>query len=449
MNKSKIDKSGEAFPSWERVKALLFISLWQRFSSETSRFLRPVFLASVRMTRLLRGQMVQGVCILFLHLAAEVYAQGPSLSTDLLPRVGEATPSTRFGSRSQIQNSLNLKITNIQWSDSTINPVMGCDGCELWATRSQVIAELKKVLGGMRPDLAELNAKIDGIARRLQHVNYAVLIKQVVKSFVRDDWARKQAVNDVKSILRCYAGILHLYRGGKIAGYAEDFSKPVLFPGRVLEAARWADFRGTCRPDKPWLDGLPRLIFVSDMGDALSRNITFENLLEEIILPVGSDKGSRHVWLWLTKRPARMADFGKWLLQHGGEWPRNLVAMTSVTSRKTLGRIDALRRVPCAVRGLSVEPLFESVNLSLKEINWVIAGGASGTGAEPFELSWARDIQKQCRKSGSAFFLKQLGANAVENGTPLKMRDSHGGDWSEWPQDLRVREMPEEFKALA
>lgn len=26
------------------------------------------------------------------------------------------------------------KNTAIQWADSTINPVMGCDGCELWPT---------------------------------------------------------------------------------------------------------------------------------------------------------------------------------------------------------------------------------------------------------------------------------------------------------------------------
>src|SRR3712207_7534850 len=42
------------------------------------------------------------------------------------------------------------------------------------------------------------------------------------------------------------------------------------FPGRMAEAALWSDLTGTDRPDKPWLNGMPRLIFISDMGDALS-----------------------------------------------------------------------------------------------------------------------------------------------------------------------------------
>lgn len=37
------------------------------------------------------------------------------------------------------------------------------------------------------------------------------------------------------------------------------------------------------------------------------------------------------------------------------------------------------------------------------------------------------------------------GASPVpaENKTPLSLRDPKGGNWNEWPQDLRVREFPE------
>jgi hypothetical protein len=38
-----------------------------------------------------------------------------------------------------------------------------------------------------------------------------------------------------------------------------------------------------------------------------------------------------------------------------------------------------------------------------------------------------------------------LGSNAVENGQPLKLSHAHGGDWQEWPEDLRVREFPQGF----
>jgi hypothetical protein len=44
-----------------------------------------------------------------------------------------------------------------------------------------------------------------------------------------------------------------------------------------------------------------------------------------------------------------------------------------------------------------------------------------------------------------AFFLKQLGKKPFYQNQPLKLEDKHGGDWAEWPEDWRVRELPEAF----
>lgn len=38
--------------------------------------------------------------------------------------------------------------TGIQWCDGTVNPVAGCDGCELFETREQVIARIAKAVVG-------------------------------------------------------------------------------------------------------------------------------------------------------------------------------------------------------------------------------------------------------------------------------------------------------------
>ena len=182
------------------------------------------------------------------------------------------------------------------------------------------------------------------------------------------------------------------------------------------------------------------------MGDALSEGIEFDYLNAEIIEVVTSPEGLRHFWLWLTKRPARMAEFGDWLLAtHGMKWPDNLAAMTSVTNRATRTRIDELRRVPAKLRGLSVEPLVESVELDLAGIDWVIVGGESGKYSRTFDLDWARSLRGQCHGAGVAFFVKQLGANPVEDGFPIELRDSHGGNWDEWPEDLRIRDFPKAF----
>jgi hypothetical protein len=90
-------------------------------------------------------------------------------------------------------------------------------------------------------------------------------------------------------------------------------------------------------------------------------------------------------------------------------------------------------------------------------IDWVIVGGESGSGARSCGVDWIRDIVKQCSSAGVACFVKQLGAayvdalNAVggaqtpavpEYGPIARLRDRKGGDMSEWPADLRVRQFP-------
>jgi protein gp37 len=259
---------------------------------------------------------------------------------------------------------------------------------------------------------------------------------------------RKQVIDAIRSRAKCYAGLLGTMRAGH-KGYAHQFEVPKLFPGRMAKAARWGEPNEDEVAGKPWLQGCPRLIFVSDMGDALSRGVPFDFLEREIIQNVVSRAGSRHVWLWVTKRPKRMAKFGDWLGERGISWPENLVPMTTITSMKVSGRVDALRKIPSRFKGLSCEPLFGPVNLDLAGIDWVIAGGGSDTLAEPFDVEWALQLRAGCRTAGGAFFLKQLGRNPFLGGSAIVLDDKHGGDWNEWPEDWRVREVPPGFKREA
>ncbi len=274
------------------------------------------------------------------------------------------------------------KNTEIQWCDSTVNPTMGCDGCELWS-------------------------------------------------------------KDRKS---CYAGTLHTRFGGHTKGYAPSFEQVTEFPGRMAIAASWSDLRGKPRINKPWLDGLPRFIFVSDMSDALSMSVPFDYLKKEIIDNVVSEKGKRHCWLWLTKRPDRMAKFSAWLAEQGIGWPQNLWAGTSITDQKSSNRIKHLSNVGDSetIRFLSVEPQVESIDLAafLPEVNWVIQGGESGPGARPFQIEWAVRLIDACKTHGIPYFLKQLGTVVEQNGNRLSFTNSHAGDWSEWPSELAVRDFP-------
>jgi protein gp37 len=139
-------------------------------------------------------------------------------------------------------------------------------------------------------------------------------------------------------------------------------------------------------------------------------------------------------------------------------------------------RIPQLLKTPAAVRFLSCEPLlgpidFSKVPENQGRIDWVIVGGESGGGARPFDVEWVRSIVHQCKAASVACFVKQLGAVAVDrndagfegdepgawpmdtNTVDLEqgwqgqsvrvvLRDKKGGDWNEWPNDLRVREFP-------
>lgn len=101
-------------------------------------------------------------------------------------------------------------------------------------------------------------------------------------------------------------------------------------------------------------------------------------------------------------------------------------------------------------------------------IDWVIVGGESGHGARVCDIGWIRSIRDQCKDANVACFVKQLGANVEwsgmqggymdgvpdvwpNDGNNVDTRrgnwrkiliDPKGGDWNEWPEDLRVREYP-------
>jgi len=344
-----------------------------------------------------------------------------------------------------------MKKTKIQWCHSTINPVMGCDGCELWPSTAKVKGEMAQALTALATDVstADLRHLIDAVVgdddlSGLYSGREAVATELASRLNLGTN-AIVEVVNVVRRACKCYAGLLGTNRAGN-KGYADAFVQPKLFPDRMDEAARWESPTADERQSKPWLEGAPRMVFVSDMGDALSRNIPFNYLKKEIIDVVTSKDGSQHLWLWLSKRPSRMAEFGEWLLKQGAQWPDNLVAMSTVTSQATAGRVTELRKVPSKFKGLSIEPLFTEVNLDLTGIDWCIVGGGSDTLAEAFQVEWALSLRDQSKKAGTAFFLKQLGNNPTFKGQSVDLKNGHGGDWEEWDEAWRIREIPAGFR---
>lgn len=189
-------------------------------------------------------------------------------------------------------------------------------------------------------------------------------------------------------------------------------------------------------------------------------------------------------WLLLTKRPENIAKMmpanSATVTADFVPHPRpNVWLGVSVEDQKRADeRIPMLLRTPAAVRFLSCEPLLGPLNFSdvtnrsdcvqqlgkiaLKGIDWLIVGGESGHGARPFDIDWAKSIVKQCKSAGVAVFVKQMGSlvrSGYSEGEQLgwknvghrpgggyadwRLDDKKGGDMSEFPEELRIREFPQ------
>ncbi|MFE0532038.1 DUF5131 family protein [Micromonospora parva] len=182
----------------------------------------------------------------------------------------------------------------------------------------------------------------------------------------------------------------------------------------------------------------PRRVFVNSMSDLFHARVplAFVQRVFEVIAAT-----PQHTYMVLTKRAGRFPRVAPRLT-----WPGNLWVGVSVESAEYLARVDDLRTVPAAVRFISAEPLLGPLDrLDLTGIDWLIAGGESGPGARPLSLDWVRDLIARCDRWGTAPFVKQLGAVwGRQHGA-----DSKGGDWTYWPQDLRIREYPLSAEAVS
>lgn len=227
--------------------------------------------------------------------------------------------------------------------------------------------------------------------------------------------------------------------------YAETFSKRV---GRDLwgpEAGRRVASESYWRKPLKWNDearqaGKPTRVFCASMCDVFEDRpdlVAPRQRLWDLI-----DRTPNLTWQLLTKRPENIRHLKPY---HWMAFPDNVWMMTTAEDQQRL-----YKRAPyitsaalfTAVRGISAEPLLGPLELSAWDgfIDWVIVGGESGPGARPFDMDWARSIRDQCARYGMAFFMKQTGSvYAKAHGLAGK-----GDRIEDLPEDLRIREFPEE-----
>jgi protein gp37 len=235
-----------------------------------------------------------------------------------------------------------------------------------------------------------------------------------------------------------------------------------------------------CTAAFPALRPVRRRVFCASMADVFDNEVdpTWRSDLFKLIAATPNLD-----WLLLTKRignAARMIDEarGPDPVLSGKPWPfpqtpRGPLAnvwlgATVVTQSEADRDVTKLLTTPAARRFVSIEPMLGPVDLtnvapptvegreyhgidaltpfnrSLRGVlDWVIVGGESGAGARPMVLGWAKDIVRQCQNAGVPVLVKQIGARPTNReGEPHAVKDRKGGDMSEWPAELRVREFP-------
>lgn len=148
----------------------------------------------------------------------------------------------------------------------------------------------------------------------------------------------------------------------------------------------------------------PRKVFVNSMSDLFHPEVPVAFI--EKVWSVMSET-PHHEYQLLTKRPERMKDV---LSGNGFKILPNVWVGTSVEGAEVADRIEHLRQTPAAVRFISFEPLIGPVGrVNLDGIAWAVVGGESGPSARPIKEEWVWEIERQCRRYGSAFFFKQWG----------------------------------------
>lgn len=188
------------------------------------------------------------------------------------------------------------------------------------------------------------------------------------------------------------------------------------WPARLSQPARWRE---------------PRMVFVNSMSDLFHKHIppAFVRSVFEVMLEV-----DHHTYQVLTKRPARAVRFWK-SNQHlfrRRAIPSHIWIGTSVENQDVDYRIRHLMQLPAEVRFLSCEPLLGPLELDLRGVHWVIAGGESGPEYRPMRAEWVESIRDQCHRATVPFFFKQWGGRTPKAGG----RELGGRTWNEYP--LRI-----------
>jgi protein gp37 len=353
--------------------------------------------------------------------------------------------------------------TNIEWATSTGNPWIGCTkvspGCANCYAAELDRNRFSRTMGGGTKD------------KPVSHWG-----KGAPRFRTKGFWKDALRWNEAE---------------GKYGSADAPHLRPRIFPS----LCDWLDDEVPIE----WLADFLKLIHDTPYLDWLLLTKRPENFHSRLAQAESYEEGEYSRGASVTRE--RVVFVGDWLR---GTIQPNVWIGTSVEDQKRADeRIPALLKIPAKIRFLSCEPLLGPVSLTSEVliranedhpdcvgymvgpddglsllfptraeafekvgIHWVITGGESGKGARANHIEWHEALVTQCRDAVVKCFVKQMGANTLcHNANRFDFPDStklvatccvegvaacgiawkhpKGGDPSEWPENLRVRQFPE------
>jgi protein gp37 len=325
--------------------------------------------------------------------------------------------------------------TGINWTDSTWNPIRGCSRVSTGCENCYAEATAARFSGPGMPyeGLAKPSAR--GLPKWTGEVRF---IEEHLADPLRWRRPRRIFVNSMSDLFH-----------EKLSN--EDIAR--IF-GVMAASPRHTFQVLTKRPERmrDWF------AWVADEGEELLAAVGEKP-------PVGSPIPGACACFAREKEIGGVLSAADWREAMRAPWPLPNVwlGVTVEDQRRADERVPILLETPAAVRWVSAEPLLEGVRFDIvydpenyiqpwnalvpkpTRLDWIVVGGESGHLARPFDLGWARSIVDQCQKAGVPVWVKQLGADPIDGlaGCAVWQRDKAGADWTDWPEDLRVRQFPE------
>lgn len=191
------------------------------------------------------------------------------------------------------------------------------------------------------------------------------------------------------------------------------------------------------------------LVFVNSMSDLAHEDMPTDWFRRIWQAMVESQTGRGHVFQVLTKRPRNLVRLLKAIGVHDpipGIW----LGVSAEDQRRWDERVPILRDIPTLVPWVSVEPQLGPIERDPDQLAWVVQGGESGSRdrVRGFDMAWARDMRDRCRATGSAYFLKQIGAVTTMGDHDYPHKSKAGTDPAEWPADLRIQQYPSKLRLI-